>query len=199
MRFLLLAVLCLFAVPAKAATYAVPNNGILYVYGDFASHGGSIGATFGYQTIGGSFSHYYGAFDPTTLEQITVRIDINQTGSVFTNSCNQVEAHCGRVDRVNTSFGIWGPEDAGVIGINTSVTATGGATAPEVLIYVSLWDGFTLETAPRIAAVPEPSTWAMMLLGFAGISFMAYRRRQTNTPEQRPSVATLGFHRCHPI
>ena len=27
------------------------------------------------------------------------------------------------------------------------------------------------------SAVPEPSTWAMMLLGFAGISFMAYRRK----------------------
>ncbi len=27
------------------------------------------------------------------------------------------------------------------------------------------------------AAVPEPSTWAMMILGFAGIGFMAYRRR----------------------
>jgi hypothetical protein len=26
------------------------------------------------------------------------------------------------------------------------------------------------------AAVPEPSTWAMMILGFAGIGFMAYRR-----------------------
>ena len=26
-------------------------------------------------------------------------------------------------------------------------------------------------------AVPEPSTWAMMLLGFAGIGFMAYRRK----------------------
>jgi hypothetical protein len=26
-------------------------------------------------------------------------------------------------------------------------------------------------------AVPEPSTWAMMILGFAGIGFMAYRRR----------------------
>jgi PEP-CTERM motif-containing protein len=25
-------------------------------------------------------------------------------------------------------------------------------------------------------AVPEPSTWAMLLLGFAGVSFMAYRR-----------------------
>jgi len=33
-------------------------------------------------------------------------------------------------------------------------------------------------TAPTIsAAVPEPSTWAMMLLGFAGIGFMAYRRK----------------------
>jgi hypothetical protein len=30
---------------------------------------------------------------------------------------------------------------------------------------------------PEIAAVPEPSTWAMMLLGFAGISLMAYRRK----------------------
>jgi hypothetical protein len=28
------------------------------------------------------------------------------------------------------------------------------------------------------AAVPEPSTWAMMLLGFAGLGFMAYRRKQ---------------------
>jgi hypothetical protein len=27
------------------------------------------------------------------------------------------------------------------------------------------------------AAVPEPSTWAMMLLGFAGVGFMAYRRK----------------------
>jgi hypothetical protein len=27
------------------------------------------------------------------------------------------------------------------------------------------------------AAVPEPSTWAMMILGFAGLGFMAYRRK----------------------
>ena len=25
--------------------------------------------------------------------------------------------------------------------------------------------------------VPEPSTWAMMLLGFAGLGFLAYRKR----------------------
>ena len=28
-----------------------------------------------------------------------------------------------------------------------------------------------------VSPVPEPATWAMMLLGFAGIGFMAYRRK----------------------
>jgi hypothetical protein len=31
--------------------------------------------------------------------------------------------------------------------------------------------------APMVAAVPEPSTWAMMILGFCGLGFMAYRRK----------------------
>ena len=26
--------------------------------------------------------------------------------------------------------------------------------------------------------IPEPSTWAMMILGFAGVGFMAYRRKR---------------------
>jgi PEP-CTERM motif len=30
----------------------------------------------------------------------------------------------------------------------------------------------------QVAAVPEPATWAMMILGFAGIGYLAYRRRQ---------------------
>jgi PEP-CTERM motif len=34
------------------------------------------------------------------------------------------------------------------------------------------------------AAVPEPSTWAMMILGFAGVGFVAYRRKQ-NGPALR--------------
>lgn len=38
-------------------------------------------------------------------------------------------------------------------------------------------DGLT-SAAGAIGAVPEPSTWAMMILGFAGIGFMTYRRRK---------------------
>jgi hypothetical protein len=41
-------------------------------------------------------------------------------------------------------------------------------------------DNFVINTS----AVPEPSTWAMMILGFFGVGFMAHRRRTT-----APSVA----------
>lgn len=30
-----------------------------------------------------------------------------------------------------------------------------------------------------VAAVPEPSTWAMMILGFLGLGFLAYRKKAT--------------------
>jgi hypothetical protein len=36
---------------------------------------------------------------------------------------------------------------------------------------------FQAQFVTGVSAVPEPSTWAMMILGFAGVGFMAYRRR----------------------
>ena len=40
--------------------------------------------------------------------------------------------------------------------------------------------GFAFRLDPgtlSVSAVPEASTWAMMVLGFAGVGFMAYRRK----------------------
>jgi PEP-CTERM motif len=37
---------------------------------------------------------------------------------------------------------------------------------------------FTVVTSPVTPSVPEPSTWAMMALGFAGIGFLAYRKHR---------------------
>ena len=37
---------------------------------------------------------------------------------------------------------------------------------------------FTVTAGGPVSAIPEPSTWAMMILGFAGVGFMAYRRRK---------------------
>jgi hypothetical protein len=44
----------------------------------------------------------------------------------------------------------------------------GGSPAPTFNM------AFTLQ---GVSDVPEPSTWAMMILGFAGVGFMAYRRK----------------------
>ena len=35
----------------------------------------------------------------------------------------------------------------------------------------------TLNITNIASGVPEPATWAMMILGFAGVGFMAYRRK----------------------
>jgi PEP-CTERM motif len=46
------------------------------------------------------------------------------------------------------------------------------------VINVNNWQGITGRMTREIApAVPEPSTWVMMILGFAGVGFMAYRRK----------------------
>jgi hypothetical protein len=50
------------------------------------------------------------------------------------------------------------------------------ATSPGGFQFVDVRTPGTWAVAANISAVPEPSTWAMMILGFAGLSFMAYRR-----------------------
>jgi hypothetical protein len=39
------------------------------------------------------------------------------------------------------------------------------------------WDGFGFDFSVG-SAVPENSTWAMMLLGFSGLGYTGYRRAQ---------------------
>ena len=62
--------------------------------------------------------------------------------------------------------------------------ATGDTQAYMVLDIFSGTNGNTglvdlsqVLTPTQQSAVPEPSTWAMMILGFLGVGFMAYRRR----------------------
>jgi hypothetical protein len=55
-----------------------------------------------------------------------------------------------------------------ITGVNDSDEITG--------FYVDATTGSQLGFVAT-PAVPEPSTWAMMILGFAGIGFMGYRRK----------------------
>jgi hypothetical protein len=46
------------------------------------------------------------------------------------------------------------------------------------LSQTAIDDGYSLVLSPNLtSAVPEPSTWAMVILGFASIGFIAYRRK----------------------
>ena len=78
---------------------------------------------------------------------------------------------------------------AGFTGDHTidGVTPGGGSTAviafddngapdadyDDLVVRITLSGG-------SIVAVPEASTWAMMILGFLGVGFLAYRRRENN-------------------
>ena len=45
---------------------------------------------------------------------------------------------------------------------------------------------FAVADPPGVSAVPEPSTWTMLLIGFAGLGFTAYRRARTEKLSWRP-------------
>jgi hypothetical protein len=49
-----------------------------------------------------------------------------------------------------------------------------------VILTGVISSGEDSRSAILTAAVPEPSTWALMILGFMGIGFMAYRRKNNH-------------------
>lgn len=54
----------------------------------------------------------------------------------------------------------------------------GSTAAPTLLTGTfNLSNGSDMSDVLTVTAIPEPSTWAMMILGFVGVGFMAYRRR----------------------
>ena len=59
---------------------------------------------------------------------------------------------------------------------------TGGTITGEVVTTSDLGVAlFTVNAGGSITPVPEPSTWAMMLIGFAGLGFVGYRRALRTT------------------
>jgi hypothetical protein len=62
------------------------------------------------------------------------------------------------------------------------VTASGGLSYVwQLPCWRAASAGFILSGDIVAPAVPEPSTWAMMILGFLGLGFMAYRRKNSMT------------------
>jgi PEP-CTERM motif-containing protein len=145
----------------------------------------------------GAFSHAVGG--TTFDDQITFQLvggpsflTIASVTNNFANAASQITGFTGSVFRIVGAIG--GGDDVRVIG-PVAATANCGANCQgfggsAVLsagdYYLDLSGtgggsagyGGTLSTS--VSAVPEPATWAMMLLGFASVGFMAYRRRTQN-------------------
>lgn len=81
-----------------------------------------------------------------------------------------------------SSFSVTAP-NLGFTQFSSPTLFTGLPGAPEFLtgsfnLINPFFGNGNLDISPVVAAVPEPSTWAMMILGFAGVGYMTYRRRK---------------------
>jgi hypothetical protein len=81
-----------------------------------------------------------------------------------------------------TTAGVFSPEVTGSVN-EAEPTA---ASVAHILQSVDLTS--TLQVNSVTASVPEASTWAMLLIGFAGIGFASYRKRRQYTLIERAVI-----------
>ena len=131
---------------------------------------------------------------PGTKDTLFTSITFDPTNNVFTSFSFQGQlAILGSIFvEVNDNFGntfvftnvpkssVFGPFGA------AAVSGT-GQYIDKVKVYTELPENFNsiklvdFGNYTVAGAVPEPATWAMMLLGFAGVGFIAYRRKRSSS------------------
>jgi hypothetical protein len=190
--------------PSRAAivNYALTSDGASFVSGSSIIPGFSSGQ---YTTMqndlltttptpwhpDGDTRYIFGANDPNGTIEINLGSikDINTIGAFIQLPSEGDRVVLGPVSFLvstdGTSFTPWG----------SPVTVSGSSTNPvsifeplQAVQYIEYTFGLTGNYFNEggsavqgifagVAAVPEPSTWAMMILGFFGVGFMAYRRK----------------------
>jgi hypothetical protein len=91
--------------------------------------------------------------------------------AVFTNGTSFIPAFPN-----TTEVSYNGPTGIGAgdsTSLNVGFSIPDSVTGPET---------FKVVLTPTTAAVPEPSTWAMMLVGFAGLAYAGFRRSRNTIP-----------------
>jgi hypothetical protein len=110
-------------------------------------------------------------------------------GSIDGDVCGGGSSSCGNLNSISIQLGTTVLTGADLIGIS-GVLGEGmqGNSADNQLVTIRGLDPFTTVTFATtgnafeftLASVPEPSTWAMMLLGFAGLGIAGYRVRRNS-------------------
>ena len=125
---------------------------------------GGIAQTINFAAAGKYVLSYFLAGNPDGGPS-TKLLDVGIAGAGV--SATQTESYA----TISSAFGPWVLEK-----LLFDVTAPGTATLSFQSADVSGAYGPVIGQV-SISAVPEPATWAMMILGFLGIGFMAYRRK----------------------
>jgi hypothetical protein len=173
------------AVFILAGLSAPAHADVLYTFGNFTggATSGSLELNLANPTAASNLS---GSIAP-----FLVQLKFTENGQSFTITPSNLAAGSA----IGTDAA--GSGGAGIIFTLTS-EENFSAPTPTLEIFTNSWQvhsglnggtiaqgNFTIGAPAIVAsAVPEPSTWAMMILGFAGIGFMAYRRKQ-NGPALR--------------
>lgn len=112
----------------------------------------------------GQWHQIVGVWDTSTT---SIYIDGGNVVSVARNSFNAPSISQFIIGGLNDSFGV---PMGSFRGYMDNVAVWDNALSGNQVAALYANDG-------QVGAVPEPSTWAMMILGFAGVGFLAYRRR----------------------
>jgi hypothetical protein len=92
------------------------------------------------------------------------------------NLANGVYVPQGTFGFYKSQFSYSGPSAPGSLAVRLSFTPVGGGYAPNPQAFG--FDNIVLTARPAVAAVPEPSTWAMMIGGFGAVGGEMRRRRK---------------------
>ena len=125
---------------------------------------------------GGTLSQTVGVLSQAGVTY-TLQVDVGQRKGGFALGIEQLKVGNTLVNAVGTNpgQGDWATFTA------TFTALTSGDPISIILSSQTAqgdWDNVRLSSS-MVAGIPEPSTWAMMVLGFAGVGFMAYRRRNS--------------------
>jgi hypothetical protein len=155
---------------SRAAVLPEPVNGLYYVLGEIDGT-----ETVGFGITGGITTSLPGAsaFADAIISSSDLSVDLSLI------NLQAVSGNCPPPGFLCHNPPV-GPKDGGVqitdaVRVISVFFSAGGAPNDFALTF-GLSEG--LELVPLAQAIPEPSTWAMLLLGFAGIAAAGFRKRR---------------------
>ena len=132
-------------------------------------------------SLSGSFTtNVYGYLEnnyslTTSIARSVHRLYFHSSDSYYSNGTFYVDFQPGYQQDLHLTF-------LDSLTVNSNNPLVGGAGGPSYecqgsySCYIPAGGAVQYINSGFASAVPEPSTWAMMILGFAGLGFMAYRR-----------------------